>query len=161
VPRHYSYRVDHDLGFAPHVWRNVATVCGCKVTTIERWAEVGSWLVGIGGKGTGQSNKLIYAMEVTGTPVYAEFRAKHPGNAAYLSPYPIPDEAHVLVSRGRFYYFGRKALSLPVELWNIIHPVQGSKRLSEEDISRLIRFLGNLRPGKHGGPSNAPDSPIC
>lgn len=32
--------------------------CGCKVATVERWAEVGSGFIGISGKGTGQSNKL-------------------------------------------------------------------------------------------------------
>src|SRR5258705_13245902 len=27
-PRHYVYRVDHDLGFAPHISGNLCTVCG-------------------------------------------------------------------------------------------------------------------------------------
>ncbi|MEO8298741.1 MAG: hypothetical protein ABI574_13140 [Burkholderiales bacterium] len=161
MPRHYSYRVDHDLGFAPHVWRNVATVCGCKVTTIERWADVGSWVVGTGGNGTGQPNKLIYAMKVTGTPTYEQFKTNHPANAAYLSPAPIPSKARVLVSRGEFYYFGVHALSLPSDLTNIVHPVQGCKRLTEQDIERLTRFLAKLKRGKHGRPNNAQEQPTC
>lgn len=31
---------------------------GCKVATVERWAEVGSGFIGIGGRGTGQPNEL-------------------------------------------------------------------------------------------------------
>jgi Nucleotide modification associated domain 2 len=161
MARHYSYRADHDLGFAPHIWRCVATVCGCKVSTIERWAEVGSWIVGIGGNGTGKPNQLLYAMQVTATPKYCEFREQHQANAAYLSSHPIEDEAHVLVSHGKFYYFGDQAVSLPTKLSNIIHPTQGCKRLSDEDVTHLIRFLGNLKPGKHGEPNNAPHKPIC
>jgi len=40
VPKHHSYRVDHDLGFAPHVDGALCTVGGCKTTTVERWAEL-------------------------------------------------------------------------------------------------------------------------
>jgi hypothetical protein len=100
-------------------------------------------------------------MQVTGTPTYREFRGRYPANATYLSPYPIQDEARVLVSRGRFYYFGERALSLPLELSNIIHSVQGCKRLTEEDVARLMRFIGNLKTGKHGEPNNALGKPIC
>src|SRR5437588_13064727 len=73
-PKHYSYRVDHDLGFAPHISGRVCTVCGCKSTTVEKWATAGSWVIGIGGRGTGKPNKLIYAMQVTATPSYQELR---------------------------------------------------------------------------------------
>lgn len=161
MPRHYSYRLDHDLGFAPHIWRNVATVCGCKSTTVEKWAEAGSWVVGIGGKGTGQADKLIYALKVTETPTYREFCDEHPANAAYLNGCPILKDEKVLMSRGHFYYFGSKARVLPNELAHIIHPVQGCKRLSEEDIVRLERYLRRLKPGKHAEPSNPQPRSSC
>ena len=32
--------------------------CSCKIATVERWAEVGSGFIGIGGKGTRQPNEL-------------------------------------------------------------------------------------------------------
>ena len=154
APRHYSYRVDHDLGFAPHVERNVATVCGCKITTIERWAEVGSWIIGTGGNRTGRPNRLVYAMEVTDTPTVAEFRALHPKNARYLSGRPIDDDARVLVSRGKYFYFGASALPIPRALAHIIHPTQGCRRVSDSDIALLHReVLSRFHPGKHGTPS--------
>jgi len=161
MAKHYAYRVDHDLGFAPHVWRNVATVCGCKISTVERWATAGSWVVGIGGNGTGQANRLIYAMRVTETPTYAEFHSAHPANAAYLASHYIQPNAPVLVSRGQFYYFGNRAPAIPAELSNIIQRTQGCKRLTDAQVSGLRSFLGNVRFGKHGVPNNRPAYAAC
>ena len=158
MPPHYSYRVDHDLGFAPHVWRNIATVCGCKTTTIERWAQTGSWIIGIGGNGTGQSNKLVYAMKVTEIPTYGAFRVAHPAAAAYLNQHSFTDDARVLVSSRDFYYFGNHALTIPAMLQHIIHPTQGCKRVSDKDIDLLMAtVIGDLKPGRHGRPNNGPD----
>ena len=152
--RHYSYRVDHDLGFAPRIEGRLCTVCGCKVTTIERWAKAGSWIVGIGGKGTGRTNALIYAMKVEQTPSYQDFRKTHPANASYLSGRGIPSDAPVLVST-HFYYFGDHAQLLPPELSHIIHTTQGCKRLSENDIASLNELvLSAYRCGAHGKPNN-------
>lgn len=152
---HYLYRVDHDLGFAPHIWRGVCSVCGCKRSTIERWARKGSWVVGIGGKGTGKSNKLIYAMQVDDTPTYEQFRREHPANAAYLAGHGIPLDAPVLVARRLFYYFGDHALPLPRELAHIVHPTQGCKRLTDADIELLrTNVLDHFEPGRHGRPNN-------
>lgn len=160
-PRHYSYRVDHDLNFAPHIWRRVATVCGCKVGTVEEWAKVGSWVVGIGGANTGQADRLLYAMRVTQKLSYGEFRRKHPANAAYLEGRGIAEGSPVLISRGEFYYFGDQALKLQPELRGLIHTTQGAKRLSEEDIERLKAFLANTPPGRHGRPNNIDGEGIC
>lgn len=153
-PRHYSYRVDHDLNFAPHIWRSVATMCGCKVGTIEEWATVGSWVVGVGGEYTGQRDRLLYAMRVTHKMPYGTFRREHPANAAYLEGFGIAGRKPVLISRGDFYYFGNRALELPSELTGLIHPTQGAKRLSEDEVDRMNAFLRNIPPGKHGRPNN-------
>jgi len=154
-PRHYSYRVDHDLGFAPHVEGNFCTVCGCKTTTIERWAKKGSWVVGIGGRGTGKTDALIYAMKVEKTPSYRRFQASHGTRAAYLAGHQIAADAPVLCST-HFYYFGDHAPTLPPTLSRIIHTTQGCKRISDRDIVRLQKLvLNHYRPGKHGEPNNA------
>ena len=59
MPKHYIYRIDHDEGFAPNVDFGVCTLCGCKKTSVEKWAQEGSWVVGVGGNNTGKPNKLI------------------------------------------------------------------------------------------------------
>jgi hypothetical protein len=155
MPRHYVYRMDHDLGFAPHVSRGICTVCGCKKTTIERWATKGSWVVGIGGNGTGRPNRLIYAMQVDETPSYSAFLARSPKRAAYLAPHQIGEDAPVLVSRTNYFYFGNRALAIPRELTHIVPKTQGCKRLTELDVGALLRLvLSQWKPGTHGVPNN-------
>ena len=152
--RHYSYRIDHDLGFAPHIEGRLCTLCGCKDTTIERWANAGSWIVGIGGKGTGKADALIYAMQVEETPSYRDFRKAHPKQASYLSSLGLPNDAPVLKST-HFYYFGDQAKPLPPELSHIIHGTEGCKRLSDNDIALLNELvLSGYRCGAHGKPNN-------
>jgi hypothetical protein len=153
-PPHYVYRVDHDLGFAPHVSKGVCTVCGCKTTTIERWARQGSWIVGIGGVGTGRRDTLIYAMQVEEIPPHFVFKRANPRRAAYLSEAQVAADAPVLVSR-TYYYFGNKSPAIPQALQHIIHPTQGCKRLSDDDIALLQRLVLNRHGvGKHGEPNN-------
>lgn len=154
-PRHYVYRVDHDLGFAPHISRGVCTVCGCKTTTIERWAGKGSWVVGIGGAGTGRRDTLIYAMKVEETPPYFFFKRANAIRAAYLNGVGVTADAPVLVSR-TYYYFGNRSPAIPRDLRHIIYPTQGCKRLSDDDIDLLHRLILNeYGIGKHGTPNNA------
>ncbi len=81
-PKHYSYRMDYDLGFAPHIQLGLCSVCGCKRTTVEKGATPGSWVIGIGGKGTGQP-KLIYAVKIEDTPSYDDFKRKHHVESEY------------------------------------------------------------------------------
>ena len=64
VAKHYVYRMDWDTGFAPNTKYGICSLSGCKKNSIERWAEQGSWVIGIGGNNTGKSDKLIFAMEV-------------------------------------------------------------------------------------------------
>ena len=152
--RHYSYRVDHDLGFAPHIEGKLCTVCGCKKTTIERWATAGSWIVGTGGKGTGKTDALIYAMKVEETLSYSAFRKTYSAHASYLAGRGIPRYAPVLVST-HFYYFGDHARPLPPELSHVIHTTQGCKRLSDGDIRLLNELvLSAYRCGAFGKPNN-------
>lgn len=156
MPNHYVYRLDHDTGFAPHVWNRTCTLCGCKTTTIERWARQGSWVVGVGGVRTGQRDALIYAMEVETTPSVAELRHRRRRLAAYLLGRPVQPGATVLVSR-RFYYFGDKAVPLPKDLQHILIQQQGCKKLTDAEVARLSAYLARrFSYGAHGKPNNRP-----
>jgi hypothetical protein len=156
TPKHYIYRVDHDQGFAPHVDDDICTLCGCKKSTIEVWARKGSWVIGIGGNGTGQPNRLIYAMQVEGTPLYAKFRSRYKRKSSYLKGEHIDSSARVLYSR-QFYYFGDKAIDLPKSLQHIIIHGRGCKRVSDEDAVKLKDYLARKYKhyGKFGNPNNA------
>jgi hypothetical protein len=155
VIKNYAYRLDHDTGFAPHVLDGVCTLCGCKTTTIEVWAQPGSWVVGIGGNRTGKPNLLIYAMQVKSNPTVAELRLRSPHRTDYLRGHEIRASARILMS-SRFYYFGDKAISLPSELQQgLIISREGCKKVTDKDIARLVAHLeGHSSIGKHGDPNN-------
>jgi hypothetical protein len=151
--------MDHDTGFAPHVARGVCTLCGCKTTTVEAWAEPGSWVIGIGGKGTGKPDALIYALKVKANPTVAVFARQSPRRAVYLAKKSINPRSKVLVGR-QFYYFGDNAVSLPSNLKHIIVHAQGCKTVSDDDVERLGNYLAKrFGPGVHGHPNNFTRAP--
>ena len=156
--KHYSYRVDHDVGFAPNVQGDICTVCGCKSSTVEQWVTVGSFVVGLGGVGTGRPNSLLYAMRVDATPKVAEFMCRFPRRGLYLRNSGIPLTAPVLFSRS-FYYVGDHSIPIPAHLQRIIIPAQGCKRLTDSEVIALEQFLSqHYGVGMHGHPNNAPNA---
>ena len=154
MARHYIYRIDHDEGYAPNVDFGICTLCDCKKTTVEKWAQRGSWVVGIGGNNTRKPNKLIYAMKVENVLPFFEFRSRYPRKSAYLRAKRIKCAANVLLSR-KFYYLGDKAKHLPNDLQHIIIRGPGCKRVSDTDISKLNKYLkSRYAYGKWGNPNN-------
>ncbi len=151
MAKNYVYRMDHDTGFAPNTGFGLCTLSGCKITTIEHWAEKGSWVIGIGGKGTHQSDKLIYAMEVEKNLPFKDFAARFPRKSQYLRKKLAKS---ILISR-RFFYFGNAAIDLPTELQHIIIDRQGCKRVSAEEVAYLEKYLSShFLYGVQGKPNN-------
>jgi hypothetical protein len=155
MAKHYIYRIDHDLGFAPNPDYGICTLCGCK-RVIERGATTGSWVIGIGGNNSHRPNKLIYAMQVEAAFPYAEFRARYKQKSRYLEDKKgIGPAKRVLFSR-KFFYFGNKAIDLPQQLQHIIIHAQGCKLVSDEDAAGLEKYLlKRYDYGKYGRPNNA------
>jgi len=154
MPKHYVYRMDHDLGFAPHVAGKICTLCGCKTKTIEKWAKPGSWVVGIGGIGTGKPDALIYAMKVSKNLSLSKFAKTNVSEVEYLFNKCICNESNILVS-DNFYYFGQNALILPTKLRSIIFDRHGCKCLTNQEIENLEFFINQTHPlpGKYGDPN--------
>jgi hypothetical protein len=152
-PKHNMYRMASDRGFAPNEKYGICSLSGCKKNTVEQWAKQGSWVLGIGGKGTGKPDKLIYAMEVASNLQYRDFRKVYPGKSHCLSGSQAG--SNVLISR-KFYYFGDKALDLPACLQHIVIKRQGCKCVTQNDIETLKQFLmRNYNCEVHGSPNNA------
>jgi hypothetical protein len=146
--------MDHDTGFAPHVSGKVCTLCGCKKKTVEAWAGPGSWVIGIGGKGTGKPDTLIYALRVEANPTLAEFRRQSPRHAAYLLGHLLKASSKVLVAH-HFYYLGNNAVSLPSDLVHLMIRARGCRTAVDSDVARLDVYLAGLfGPGAHGKPNN-------
>lgn len=83
MPRVFIYVVDRDLGFAPNPFHGVCTLATCK-PLIRKKAQIGDWVLGMGGRRLKATGKCIYAMEVSQTLSFneywlgAEFRNKRP-----------------------------------------------------------------------------------
>lgn len=153
---HYVYRMDHDTGFAPHVQGRLCTLCGCKSTTIELWAQPGSWVIGVGGNGTGKPNRLIYAMKVESTSTVDQLRKFSKDLVRYLDHHGIDNHARVLVSRF-FYYLGDKAIQIPAKVrHSLLIERQGCKKVPDHDIALFASYLAKKypTPGAFGVPNN-------
>jgi hypothetical protein len=153
MTKNYVYRMDHDTGFAPHVYSNeFCSLSGCK-PLIEKHTIPGGWVIGIGGNGTHKPNKLIYAMKVAENIPFEQFKKDHPKESKYL------DSQHagknVLISH-EFYYLGDEAIDLPQGLKHIVIKYQGCKCIADEDVAKLSEYLisKGYRHGKTGNPNN-------
>jgi hypothetical protein len=164
--KNYVYRVDHDTGFAPHVENGILSLCGCKfcknngTRNIEELANIGSWIMGIGGNNTGKPNKLIYIMNVEEKLAIDEFKKKY-SHGNYIKQYMFDGRKYkpeyVLISRHKYYYFGNNAIDIPDELKYIIIDRQGYKIINETDVNKLLEHIRNLgynEYGKYGEPNN-------
>jgi hypothetical protein len=61
--RLYSYKVVHDIGFAPNPFHGVCTLTTCK-PKVRKGASPGDWIVGVGSCAQKTYGRLVYAMEV-------------------------------------------------------------------------------------------------
>lgn len=83
MPNVYMYVVARDFGFAPNPFHGMCTLATCK-PMIRRTAQVGDWVVGMGGARLKAVGRCIYAMQVTDALTFdaywdvPEFRCKRP-----------------------------------------------------------------------------------
>jgi hypothetical protein len=152
MPKNYVYRMDHDTGFAPHAEKDFCLLSGCKITTVEKYAKEGSWVIGIGGNNTGKPDKIIYAMEVKYALPLNDFKAMYPSCCEY---YKHKEPGPNVLFSTHFVYFGNQAIELPKELKDVILRTQGYKCVSDEDIKKLEKHFNSKKTwGKIGEPNN-------
>lgn len=77
MTRLFSYRIRFDAGSAPNPFWGLCTLAICK-PVIRRSAEIGDWVVGTGSSKSpigDISNKVVYAMRITGKKTMQEYDA--------------------------------------------------------------------------------------
>lgn len=72
MARVYIYVVARDFGFAPNPFHGSCTLATCK-PRIRGKAEIGDWVVGMGGSKLEAVGKCIYAMKVTDAMSFDEY----------------------------------------------------------------------------------------
>lgn len=60
----FVYVVDRDFGFAPNPFHRYCTLATCKAR-IRNSAQIGDWVMGVGGRSLQATGKCIYLMKVT------------------------------------------------------------------------------------------------
>lgn len=68
----YIYVVDRDFGFAPNPFHGILTLATCK-PRIRSAAQVGDWVIGVGGSRLKRGGHCIYGMRVTDTLTFEEY----------------------------------------------------------------------------------------
>jgi hypothetical protein len=72
----FMYVVDRDVGFAPNPFHGYCTLATCK-SVIRKSAEIGDWVVGMGGSRLGATGRCIFAMKVTSKVTFNEYWSNH------------------------------------------------------------------------------------
>lgn len=68
MPNVYIYVVRRDFGFAPNPFHGYCTLATCK-SPIRARAQVGDWVIGMGGARLKATGRCIFAMKVTEQPI--------------------------------------------------------------------------------------------
>lgn len=74
MSRAYIYVVDRDFGFAPNPFHGCCTLATCK-PGIRKGAQVGDWIVGMGGARLKATGRCIFSMRVSETVTFEDYWA--------------------------------------------------------------------------------------
>jgi hypothetical protein len=69
MPNVYIYVVARDFGFAPNPFHGVCTLATCK-PVVRKTAQIGDWVVGMGGAKLKAVGRCIFAMQLTDTRTF-------------------------------------------------------------------------------------------
>ncbi len=174
----FSYVVEHDRGYAPNPYGGFCTLrgckyrkCPCKPRNVVELADPGDWVVGTGGKGPRSAGhgKLVYAMQIEEKMT----REQYYNDRRFQSKLPLPhgryeqqqgdnvrpgnsferEEQFVLISRLRFYYFGRNAIDIPCDTFPRLEKQgPGFKVFDDAYAARFERWITRKEPGLQGEP---------
>jgi len=98
--RVYIYVVARDFGFAPNPFHGFCTLATCK-PRIRRKAEMGDWVIGMGGDRLNATGKCIYAMRVSAKVNFNEYWT----NPAYMDKKPVRNGSRKMMVGDNIYYF--------------------------------------------------------
>ena len=97
--RVYIYVVARDFGFAPNPFHGFCTLATCK-PRIRRKAEMGDWVIGMGGDRLNATGKCIYAMRVSAKVNFNEYWT----NPAYMDKKPVRNGSRKMMVGDNIYY---------------------------------------------------------
>jgi hypothetical protein len=99
MPNVYMYVVARDFGFAPNPFHSVCTLATCK-PMIRRKAQVGDWVIGMGGAKLNAVGRCIYLMQVTDTLTFDAYW----NDPEYHCKRPVRNGSRVTIMGDNIYY---------------------------------------------------------
>jgi hypothetical protein len=99
----YIYVVDRDFGFAPNPFHGYCSLATCK-PGIRSTAEVGDWVIGVGGLRLKAKGRCIFAMRTSDKITFNEYWS----NPAYLDKKPVRNGSSKMMVGDNIYYFDQK-----------------------------------------------------
>lgn len=94
------YVVDRDFGFAPNPFHGYCTLATCK-PIIRRKAEVGDWVIGMGGSRLKATGRCIFAMCVTEKLTFDDYWL----SSAFLDKKPVRNGSQKMMVGDNIYHF--------------------------------------------------------
>ena len=151
-PKLYSYILACDNGGAPCVEDGCLTIAICK-QVIRRNAKLGDTIVGISGHKLGKKKKIIFIATITKMVTMKEYSKYSRSDSIYTSKLKMrPNPFHnctnrekdisgknVIISKN-FIYFGKKNISIPKNLQEII-PGRGHQSTKNKPFRKTLLKL--------------------
>ena len=140
MPKICAYIITHDTGYAPKIKKEICILDGCKKRTIEKNADEGDWIIGVGGKRLGETKgnrekyyrKLIYAMKV---------QSSNPPRSS------------------KFSFFGDKAKDFSEELYKFVFKTNWRTKYFRDmkDFTKISSYLNQLPRDEIGEHCDLPE----
>ena len=93
------YVIARDFGFAPNPFHGVCTLATCK-PVIRRTAQIGDWIIGMGGSRLRATGRCIFAMRVTGMLGFDEYWS----DLSYHSKRPVRNGSQRMMVGDNIYH---------------------------------------------------------
>lgn len=93
------YVVARDFGFAPNPFHGVCTLATCK-PLIRRKAQIGDWVIGMGGARLKAVGRCVFAMKITDTMSFDKFWA----NPEFRAKRPVRNGSRKMMVRDNIYH---------------------------------------------------------
>lgn len=94
------YVVDRDFGFAPNPFHGYCSLATCKPKIRSR-AEIGDWVIGMGGTRLAATGRCVYAMRVSNKITFDEYWS----NPTFLDKKPIRNGSRKMMVGDNIYRF--------------------------------------------------------
>lgn len=95
----YIYVVDRDFGFAPNPYHGLCTLATC-VPRIRSKAQIGDWVMGVGGSRLKATGKCIYLMRVSETLAFNSYWT----DARFLRKKPVRNGSLIMMVGDNVYH---------------------------------------------------------